>query len=190
MTNLPVSTAVRHRRTVYRFREAPIPDGLLEELLEGATMAPNHRRTQPWRFVVVRGDGKERLADLRLRLAEERSRADGKPLGNRDALRRDLTEPAAIVYVLQTADTDARRRREDYASCAIAAYILQLSSWERGIGARWHTGQLAGDDPRVRSFLAMSDEEEIVCYLALGYPKEVPQAWDRTAAPQLTRYIE
>ena len=60
---------------------------------------------------MVRGEGKERLADLRITLAEERSRRDGKPVGNVQALREDLTRPAVVLYVLQQLDPDANRRK-------------------------------------------------------------------------------
>ena len=35
----------------------------IEELLELAVRAPNHHRTEPWRFYVVAGDERKRLAN-------------------------------------------------------------------------------------------------------------------------------
>jgi nitroreductase len=187
--SFPVVEAVRQRRTVYRFRPAPLPDGLLEELLAAARFSPNHKHSEPWRFVVVRGDALGGLADLRVELQRERAARDGKPVGNVDALRAEVAEAAAAVYVLQVAADDPVRRREDYASCAIAAYILQLAAWERGIGARWNTGQITRGE-KVRGFLGLSEGEEVVCCLLLGYPAEVPADWLHRPVQEVTRYIE
>lgn len=189
MLEHPVLEAVQQRRTVYHFLDQEIPAEILSELLSAATYAPNHKHSQPWRFVVVHGTARSRLADLRAELQLERSARDGRPPGNLDALRQEVTEPSAIVYVVQRLDADEKRRHEDYASCAIVAYILQLAAWERGIGARWHTGQLV-TSPKVREFLQLQEDEEPICYLALGYAAEIPADWRHTPAEELTRYIE
>ncbi len=189
MEEFPVLDTVRQRRTVYRFTDRQIEREVLSELLEAAANAPNHRHTEPWRFIVVRGPALARLGELRVALQLERSARDGKPAGNLDAMREEVTQASAVVYVVQHLDPDERRRGEDYASCAISAYILQLTAWERGIGARWSTGQLI-TSPKVRPFLGLADDEQPVCYLALGYPDEVPRPWRKRSAQELTRYIE
>lgn len=189
MASHPVREAVRQRRTVYNFRPESLPEGLLEELLETARYVPNHKHSEPWRFAVVRGRGLSRLADLRVELQRQRSAKDGKPLGDLAALRAEVEEAAAVVYVLQAVADDEKRRQEDYASCVIAAYVLQLVAWEQGVGARWNTGQLSRGTA-VREFLGLGDHEEIVCYLVLGYPAAVPQDWEHRPLPEITRYIE
>lgn len=188
-SSFPVAETVRQRRTVYHFRPDPLPDGLLEELLAATRFAPNHKHTEPWRFAVVRGEALGRLADLRVELQRERAARDGKPLGNVEALHAEIAEAAAAVYVLQVAADDPARRREDYASCAIAAYILQLAAWERGVGARWNTGQITRGE-QVRMLLHLQAGEEIVCCLLLGYPAEVPPEWRHRPVSEVTRYIE
>ncbi len=189
MASQPVSEAVRQRRTVYRFQSRPLPEGLLEELLETACHVPNHKHTEPWRFAVVRGAALTRLADLRVEMQRERSAKDGKPMGDLAALRAEVEETAAVVYVLQSGADDQKRRQEDYASCIIAAYALQLAAWEQGVGARWNTGQLTRGEA-VGEFLGLDASEEVVCCLLLGYPAEVPPNWARRPSREITRYIE
>ncbi len=46
--------AITERRAVRRFSTAPIPDGLLLELLQLANSAPSGFNLQPWHFIVVR----------------------------------------------------------------------------------------------------------------------------------------
>src|SRR3546814_15454254 len=50
------------RRDVRRFRRDPLPDGLLERLLELAELAPSVGLSRPWRFVrVVSDDSRARV---------------------------------------------------------------------------------------------------------------------------------
>ncbi|MDS1309739.1 nitroreductase family protein [Marinobacter xiaoshiensis] len=55
---------VRSRRSIRRFTDEPIPDAVLEDCLELATLAPNSSNLQPWEFFVVR------TPELRSKLAE------------------------------------------------------------------------------------------------------------------------
>ena len=35
----------------------------IQRLLENANWAPNHKKTEPWRFIVFQGESKQKLAD-------------------------------------------------------------------------------------------------------------------------------
>ena len=50
---MEVTDAILTRRSVKIFKDIePVKKEVVEELLEAATMAPNHRLTEPWRFFV------------------------------------------------------------------------------------------------------------------------------------------
>jgi len=48
-----VYAVVAARRDVRRFRPDPVPDDVLERVLNAAHAAPSVRHSQPWRFLVV-----------------------------------------------------------------------------------------------------------------------------------------
>ena len=56
---------IRTRRSISTFLDKPIPNGLIEGLLETAVWAPNHHLTEPWRFILLTGDAPKRYADYR-----------------------------------------------------------------------------------------------------------------------------
>ncbi|HKL31936.1 MAG TPA: nitroreductase family protein, partial [Tangfeifania sp.] len=35
----------------------------IQRLLENANWAPNHKKTEPWRFIVFQGENKQKLAE-------------------------------------------------------------------------------------------------------------------------------
>lgn len=53
---MDVSTAVRERRSIRRFKEDKIPQNTVREILEDARWTPSWGNTQPWEFYVVTGD--------------------------------------------------------------------------------------------------------------------------------------
>src|SRR5215831_12182432 len=58
-------TAIRTRRAVKEYLSTEIPRDWIEELLDAAHWAPNHKLTHPWRFHVFTGEGRERLVSAR-----------------------------------------------------------------------------------------------------------------------------
>jgi nitroreductase len=52
------------RRSIFPkdYTDTEISQEILDEILHSATLAPNHKRTKPWRFKVFRGEEKAKLA--------------------------------------------------------------------------------------------------------------------------------
>ena len=60
-----VLEAIYHRQSIGAMKPDPVPRGDIEKLLGAAVQAPNHYKVRPWRFVVLTGAGRERLAASR-----------------------------------------------------------------------------------------------------------------------------
>ena len=63
MVHSPVLNAIRNRRSVFpaQYTGEPVEKETIEQLLELANWAPTHKKTQPWRFKVIYGEGLKRL---------------------------------------------------------------------------------------------------------------------------------
>src|SRR3712207_6842816 len=68
-STLELAEAVRSRQSVNRVKQDPVPDGLVETVLESAVHAPNHKITEPWIFHVFAGKGRGELARARAETA-------------------------------------------------------------------------------------------------------------------------
>ncbi|WP_114820371.1 nitroreductase [Chryseobacterium sp. KLBC 52] len=55
---------IEQRRSIFPkdYTDAEISQEVLEEIVNSATFAPNHKRTKPWRFKIFKGEGKAKLA--------------------------------------------------------------------------------------------------------------------------------
>ncbi|MFH0846489.1 MAG: nitroreductase family protein [Chloroflexota bacterium] len=62
---LTVKEAIQKRRSVRRFKDQPVADELIREILEAARLAPSAMNLQPWRFIVVKDQEKRsKLAEI------------------------------------------------------------------------------------------------------------------------------
>ncbi|MDW9380255.1 nitroreductase [Chryseobacterium sp. JV558] len=55
---------IEERRSIFPkdYTDTEISQEVLEEILNSATFAPNHKRTKPWRFKIFKGEEKAQLA--------------------------------------------------------------------------------------------------------------------------------
>ncbi|WPO91987.1 nitroreductase [Chryseobacterium sp. HR92] len=55
---------IEQRRSIFPkdYTDTEISQEILEEILNAATFAPNHKRTKPWRFKIFKGEEKAQLA--------------------------------------------------------------------------------------------------------------------------------
>ncbi len=135
-----VVRALRERRTTgpLRFDNELKPDhGVIREAVESARWAPNHKRTEPWRFFVLGDEQIRGMADVNA----ERMRLAG---ANPASISAKHTEwagtPGMMVLLCQHAEEhDAILRQENYAACAAAAQNFQLHLFAHGIASKWST---------------------------------------------------
>ncbi|KMQ62374.1 nitroreductase [Chryseobacterium sp. BLS98] len=55
---------IEQRRSIFPkdYSDSEISQEILDEILHSATLAPNHKRTKPWRFKIFKGEEKAKLA--------------------------------------------------------------------------------------------------------------------------------
>ncbi|WP_312078989.1 nitroreductase [Chryseobacterium sp.] len=55
---------IEERRSIFPkdYTDKEIPQNILDEILSSAVLAPNHKRTKPWRFKIFKGEEKANLA--------------------------------------------------------------------------------------------------------------------------------
>src|SRR5512147_2730731 len=61
---MEVFEAIRGRYSEGKVKSDPVPRELIEKCLDAAAQAPNHYKVRPWRFVVLTGEGRNKLGDV------------------------------------------------------------------------------------------------------------------------------
>ena len=190
---------IRTRRSIRKFQATPVPDHLVEQILQTAAWAPSAHNRQPWRFVVIRdGASKVELAAAMGRKLRSDLAADGVPpeLIERDAGRsyqRISSAPLLVLLCLTMADMDTypdeRRSRSEAVmaaqSVAMAGQNLLLAAHAVGLGACWLCGPLFCPDV-VRETLALPDDWQPQALITVGFAAE---SKEKTRYPLETRVL-
>jgi nitroreductase len=161
-----VAQVIRDRRTSLLVDPSdPVPDDLVDRLIEAATWAPNHKRTWPWRFTVLTGDARARLGATLAAAAE----AGGAEPAQVAKLRVKYLRSATVVLVWVAVEGDEVRRREDRDAVAAAVQNLLLTATAHGLGNYWATvaDRLV---PAVREVAGVGDDHDLVALVYLGWP--------------------
>lgn len=182
---------IRSRRTIFEFKPEPAPSETIARILEHAVWAPNHKVTEPWRFLVVNGKTKEKLAHIYRRVQTEKIKSDDPEVlakVSRKGYEKLMSKPTIIGVVCQK-NEDAFRAREDYAATCCAIQNISLAAWEEGVGVQWSTSALTWH-PEALELLGVNPEaEEIIGFLYTGYPAAIPEQ-KRVPAEERTTWFE
>ncbi|WP_018921381.1 nitroreductase family protein [Salsuginibacillus kocurii] len=179
---------LKTRRTIYDFRDDSIDVSIINEAIECAVLAPNHKMTEPWHFHIIQGDSKEKLALRRGRLKQsffEDSTSERAVTAGKKGYQFMSDVPYVICVTTQQYSIDPIREQEDYAAVVCAVQNLMLSAWSQGVGSYWGTGPLTTDE-EARTLLQLNPEEKIVGFIFMGIPEKVPNVKKRNLNESVT----
>jgi nitroreductase len=184
-------TAITTRTSVNRFRSEPVPRDLIQRLLDCAVRAPNHKLTEPWRFVVLTGGARDRFADIRARHRLKRfaDPATAEAVAASDKVRRDSRETPAYIVVLSAVSADDITREEDYGATMMAVANLMTGARALGLGTYLRTGGVMRD-PDLLRLAGVADGFRVVGIVSLGYPRDEETPRRRKPAAELTRWLD
>lgn len=178
--------AIRTRRMVPRVGADRPTREEIEALLELAVRAPNHHRTEPWRFYVLTGDALDLVAQA---MADE----DAERGADRDeayAAARKKVERAPVMIVVTSVASDDPKviDQEDVASVAMAIQNMLLGAHVTGLGAMLRTGTVAYH-PALARRLGLAAGEKVVGMLYIGHPAADRPLQERAPAADKTTWL-
>ncbi|HZN97905.1 MAG TPA: nitroreductase [Gemmatimonadales bacterium] len=184
-------SAISSRTSVRRFQPEPVPRPVIQQLLECAVRAPNHKLTEPWRFIVLTGRARDRLAEIRAhhRLKRFTDPAGAEAAAAADKVRREARETPAFVVVLTAVSPDEITREEDYAATMMATGNLMTAAQALGLGTYLRTGGVMRD-PALLQLAQVPDGFRIVAVISLGYPAEAEPPRRRKPPTEVTRWLD
>jgi nitroreductase len=170
---MDVLEAIRLRRSIKpdKMKPDPVDPALIERMFEAANWAPSHGLTEPWRFIVFRGDARKALIEA---IASTMVPEDQTTLPPDDARREKLvrnfmTPPMTIAIVCATSTNPKIIPHEEIASTAMAVQNLQLAARALGVATYWTSGEKAFH-PRMAKFLGIEPPAKCLGFLYVGYP--------------------
>jgi nitroreductase len=154
---MDVSEAIRMKRAVRNFQDKPLPDDVVQAILNAGRRAQSSKNTQPWQFIAIQDK------DILKALSE-----CGTWAGH-------LAGAALGVAILTPNPMEKFQTMFDAGQ---AAAYMQLAAWELGVGS---VPASIYEPEKARQILGFPPEWHLRIALSFGYPAEEEVL---TATPQ------
>ncbi len=163
----------------------PVPDAdALRPLLTIAARTPDHKKLEPWRFIVLAKPALERLALM----IPERAAALGIGPEQAEKMVRQFADADLVVAVIGAPKpNDAVPELEQILSTGAACQNLLAAALAAGWGANWLTGWASFDRPFLEDGLALKQHEFVAGFIHIGSETRTPPERPR---PDLDAIVE
>ena len=180
--------AIYGRRSQAKVKPDPVPREVVEKLLQAAVQAPNHYKVRPWRFVVLMGEGLNKLGDVMA--TSQQARHPEFPLEAFDKCRTLPQRTPVIIAVGVDKPSEVKvLELENVAAAAAAIQNLLLAAHAMGLGAKWRTGEWARDE-KVKEFLGFQTDQQIIGFIYIGYPEFIAEPAPRPSFQDRTIWMD
>lgn len=178
------------RRSIRNFNNKKLTKEIIDDLLDCGRLAPSAKNRQPWFFVVIKNEIKNKIADIMI----EKSN-----LINSDEYKEKMKCSSSVEYtanVIKEADTLVLIFREkdnnwligDNLSIGACIQNILLRATDLGIGSLW-IRDTAHAQKEIES-LFNYDKLELNSAIALGYTDNFPKARPRKELKDIVVYYE
>lgn len=155
------------RSTVARMMDGPGPgDEDLKRIMEAGMRVPDHGRLTPWRFIVIRGDAREKLGDV---IAEAYKKNNPDAIEEQVEIEQDrLTRAPVVIAVVSRVQKEHKIPEwEQILSSGAACQTMLIAAQSMGYAAQWLTEWYAYD-ANVKQAIGAESGDEIAGFLYLG----------------------
>lgn len=172
-----------------QYTGAPVDEGAIRDILENATYAPTHKRTEPWRFVVFTGDGLKRLADMQSACYKQVTERDGTFKEERyRGLQTKPMQSSCIIAVGMKRDEGGRIPEvEEIGAVFCAIENMYLTAAAYGIACYLSTGGITYFE-EAKSLFGLGPADRLIGFFHLGIPKQWPESVGRRTVDQVTKW--
>ena len=181
---MEVFECIRRRRTIREYKKDPIPEDVLEKILQAGRWSPSSSNSQPWHFVVV----KDPDVKKEIRIAAEKEEQAFYEHRAPDSWLEDLNQfgtdwhkpfleiaPYLIVVFKKHYDLECSTQRKSYyvnESVGIASGFLLAALHRSGLATLTHTPAPMGF---LEKILNRPQNEKAVLLIPVGYPTKTAE---------------
>jgi len=167
-----LTAVIKDRRTVYPkdYGTREVQREMLERIISNGSWAPTHGMTQPWRFKVFTGAGRERLAQFLGETYKATTPEDRFLQRKYDNLTQRPMQSSAVIAIGMACDPRGKISEQDEQwAVACAVQNMHLTCTAYGLGAFWATGALTTGEG-IRAWLGLQEGDRCMGLFHIGYP--------------------
>lgn len=184
-----LSTIIKNRRSIFpeSYTQQEIPTAVIEQILESANYAPTHKLTQPWRFTVIRKEGKAKLGAELGRIYKETVPAEKFLQKKYDSFGQKTSQAEVILAINIQFHEDKLPNWEEIAAVGCAVQNMALTAESLNVGAYWSSPPLID---HLGDFLGLAENENCYGLFYMGYHDAEQREANRTPMADKVKWIE
>lgn len=187
-----INKLMRERRSVFQkeYTGTPVDDAIVRQILVNATWAPNHKMTEPWRFMVFSGEGIKKLAEFQGECYKQVSTAKGK--FEQDKYENLRTKPMLSSHIISVGMKRDEAKRipevEEIGAVYCAVQNMYLSATAYGVGAYLSTGGITFYE-EAKPFFNLGADDKLLGFFHIGNTNVAPRETKRKAVDSVTTWV-
>lgn len=148
---------IKNRYSVRDFLPDPLPQEVIDDMIEAARLAPSAQNRQPWRYVIITEP--ERIKEL------------VKNTGLIGLSNYFIKDAPCLVIACADVKKNLKLNQKDYylVDVAISFHQMILAAWAHGVGSCWLA---AFNEEKLARYLDLPKNYRIVAMSPFGYPKD------------------
>jgi nitroreductase len=182
---------IQTRRSIFpsQYTGEAIPSADLLKILESARWAPNHRKTEPWRYKVLQGSA---IKDLGVFMCDQFVESTGKPISIKlKKLQEKLEASSAMILIFKHRDEkESVPEWEETAAVSMSVQNMWLTTHDLGHGCYWSSPKAFADMSKFKR-IQVGKREEFLGFFYLGtYDSEmVMDLPERKKVQEFTEFV-
>ena len=136
---MELKEVINNRRSIRSFKKDKISKDLIMDILNCARLAPSAKNRQPWYFVVVDGNLKDRIADMMIRYTKENDETEEMKLLKCPSSVKETAKiiKEAPILILVFKEKDIHWTIGDTLSIGACVENMILGATDLGLGTLW-----------------------------------------------------
>ena len=161
---------IKSRRSIGNLSIPAPTESQIKAAIDCAVTAPDHKKLQPWRFIVTQGNARHELGRAFLVAAEAKAAQEGDTLSEKERQKTynmPLRAPVIITVVTQMQVHKKVPSFEQMLSAGAAVQNLILALKAQGFSTVWRTGLLC-NEPAVKAYFDVSADDYVTAFVYTG----------------------
>lgn len=180
--------AIKNRRSIRLFKSDTVSKEMVEDIINCGRLAPSAKNRQPWYFVIVKSEIKDKIAEMMIDYTiNNDDTIERKKLGYESSVNPTANViKQAPLLVLIFREKDNNWIVGDNLSIGACVENMCLRATELGIGTLWirDTVYVAEDVAKMLNH----DDMELNCAVAFGYADQSPKMTPRKELKEIIEW--
>ena len=186
--------AIGQRRSIRKYKETPVSEEIITKILHAATLAPSGKNGQPWRFVVIRGEQRDKMIKV-MQAGLDKFASRGESTGSAKWTIQIMAQAPATVFIFNESGVHPWQKHTvdqnfsnlvNVQSIGAAIQNMCLAALDLGLGTLWIADVFYAYE-ELCEYTGM--DCQMVAALSIGYPDEAPEARQRKTVDEVTKWM-